>query len=113
MLAEKRKTGVAARLIAGTSSRKSFELGSVVRGDAQRLQEAHIVGIDAELRLSILLARAHQLRRGGFLVMLVEADGGLKHEKNIKAFVFYSGNHLRDLLRFRKRDVDGLSQVFH
>jgi len=70
------------------------------------------MGIDAKFGFRIFLPRTYQLRRG-FLFMLVEAYGGFQHQENVNAFVFYSGNHLRDLLRFRKRHIDGLSQVFH
>src|SRR5579859_2742538 len=89
--------------------------GCVVDADAQRLEEAHVVGVDGEFRFAILAARTDQLGRGlnGVLIAAVEADRGFQHQEDVKSLFFDLGDDLGYLLGLGKRTVDGLAEVFH
>ena len=78
------------------------DLCGFIYTDAQRLEEANVIGVDRELGLSILPAHAHQFWRDGcrFFITPVEPDGGFQHQKDVESFLFDPGDDLRYLLRF-------------
>src|SRR5579864_515390 len=100
----------------GFVRRAGLPSGGVVHFDTQRLQKAHIIGVDGEFWIWIpLVARTNEFGRGRrtLFVAAVESNCGLEDQKNIEPLFLNSGDYVGDLVGFGKRVVDGLSKLFH
>src|SRR5258708_30174632 len=80
--------------------------GSILHADAKGFEESNVVGVDGKLRrLSIPGARADQLRRGLYrlliiiiiIILTVEADGSFQDQKDVISLFLDLRNHLGDL----------------
>ena len=70
------------------------------------------MGIDAELGISVLPARAYQLRRSLFIPP-IEPNGSFQHQKDVKTLFFDFCNYLGNLVGLSQGAVNGLSQILH
>ena len=50
---------------------------------------------------------------GRLLALLADADGGFEDQEDVVSAFFDAGDNFRDLLRIRKRLVDGVAEFLH